>query len=151
MQLRAKKLTETAVIPTKAHTGDLGYDLYSDSHYEIESGDSQVVSTGIAIGFPHGYGGFIKDRSSISTQRGLITGAGVIDNEYIGEIKILIINHSRERQVIEHGEKIAQIVLIPVTDCSILEVEELESHGRGTKGFGSTGMKKLFNGDMGGP
>jgi dUTP pyrophosphatase len=141
MPLQVKLLSEFAKLPQKAHAGDLGYDLFSAQWNPlIEPGETVVVKTGIAIQFPEGYGGFIKDRSSVATKKGLFTVAGVIDNGYIGEICIAVHNGSTEPAHILVEEKIAQLVLIPTVDFQVVEVREVTSADqRGVGGFGSTG------------
>ena len=138
--MRVKRLSDRAQLPTKAHLGDLGYDLYSNDVIAIFPGETRVVKTGIAIQFPEGYGGFIKDRSSVATKRRLFTVAGVIDNGYIGEIGIALYNGGDSMANISLGEKIAQLVLIPTVDFKVEEVDEVISADfRGEGGFGSTG------------
>ena len=140
MVMKVKKLTKSARLPKKAHAGDLGYDLFADEEISIWCGATTLVSTGIAIEFPEGYGGLIKDRSSIATKRNLFTVAGVIDNGYTGEIKVAIYNASDGYEVIRKGEKFAQLVLVPTTDFQVEQVDELISADkRGDAGFGSTG------------
>jgi len=138
--MKIKRLSENAKLPTKAHAGDLGYDLYASEPAAIFPGETKVVKTGIAIQFPEGYGGFIKDRSSVATKKGLFTVAGVIDNGYIGEICIAFHNGTDSLIHIIPGEKIAQLVLIPTVDFKVEEVDEVVSADqRGEGGFGSTG------------
>ena len=138
--MRVKRLTDRAQLPTKAHLGDLGYDLYANESAAIFPSETKVVKTGIAIQFPEGYGGFIKDRSSVATKKGLFTVAGVIDNGYIGEICIALHNGTESLIRVEVGEKIAQLILIPTVDFKVEEVEEVISADfRGEGGFGSTG------------
>ena len=140
MPLRVKLLSENATLPQKAHSGDLGYDLYAGESAAIFPGETKVVKTGIAIQFPAGYGGFIKDRSSVATKKGLHTVAGVIDNGYIGEICIALYNGTDSLIHIVPGEKIAQLVLIPTVNFEVTEVDEVVSADqRGDGGFGSTG------------
>jgi len=137
--MKVKKLYQDAILPNKAHAGDLGYDLFSIKDVLIVPGETKLVSTGIAIQFPNGYGGFIKDRSSVATKKKLFTVAGVIDNGYVGEIKIALHNPNEDYSHIKRGEKIAQLVLIPTVDFSVEEVNELVSaDARGENGFGST-------------
>ena len=139
--IKVKKLSEYATIPAKAHAGDLGYDLYANEAIAIFPGETKVVKTGIAIEFPAGYGGFIKDRSSVATKKGLFTVAGVIDNGYIGEICIALYNGTESLIRVQPNEKIAQLVLIPTVDFKVEEVEEIfSSDKRGEQGFGSTGV-----------
>ena len=138
--MRIKRLSDKALPPQKAHAGDLGYDLFSAEGAAIFPTETKVVKTGIAIQFPEGYGGFIKDRSSVATKKGLFTVAGVIDNGYIGEICIALHNGTDSLIHVAPGEKIAQLVLIPTVNFEIEEVDELESADqRGEGGFGSTG------------
>jgi dUTP pyrophosphatase len=138
--MKVKKLYFDATVPQKAHPGDLGYDLFSCGIVTIYPGQTALVNTGIAIKFPEGYGGMIRDRSSIATKRQLFTVAGIIDNGYTGEIKIALHNGSDTIHRIDHGEKIAQLVLIPTTDFQVEVVDDIESSdGRGKNGFGSTG------------
>jgi len=140
MSLQVKLLSEFAKLPQKAHSGDLGYDLYANEGAAIFPNETKVVKTGIAIQFPAGYGGFIKDRSSVATKRGLFTVAGVIDNGYIGEIGIALYNGTESLIHIAPGEKIAQLVLIPTVNFSVTEVDEvISADQRGDGGFGSTG------------
>lgn len=138
--MKVKRLQEDAVLPTKAHTGDLGYDLYANEDITLYPVSTELVSTGVSIQFPKGFGGLIKDRSSIATKRKVFTVAGVIDNGYTGEIRIALFNSTPYRINFNKGDKIAQLVLIPVTDFEIEEVDEIvTSDGRGEDGFGSTG------------
>ena len=140
MPLRVKLLSQFAKLPQKAHSGDLGYDLYADSPAAIFPGETKLVKTGIAIQFPAGYGGVIKDRSSVATKKGLFTVAGVIDNGYIGEIGIALYNGTDSLIHVAPGEKIAQLVLIPTVNFEVTEVDEVVSADqRGDGGFGSTG------------
>ena len=138
--MKVKRLSENAILPQKAHAGDLGYDLFCSEEVMIWPGETKLVSTGIAIQFPDGYGGFIRDRSSVATKLQLFTVAGVIDNGYTGEIKVAFHSTSDKFEQIHEGDKIAQLILIPTVDFAVEEVSELESlDGRGEKGFGSTG------------
>lgn len=147
MPLEIKKLTSTAKLPTKAYPSDLGYDLYSDEDVELSFPEVKKIKTGICIGFPKGWGGFIKDRSSMAS-KGFTVSGGVIDHEYTGEISVLIsfmhpniyerMSPSTPRKI-NKGDKIAQLVLIPVSDFQVVEVSELGDTSRGSNGFGSSG------------
>ena len=139
--MKVKKLFVDAQLPQKAHAGDLGYDLFSLSITTIHPGQTELVNTGICIQLPEGYGALIRDRSSVATKRNLIIIAGVIDNGYPGEIKIALHNVGDYLQRIEHGEKIAQLILVPTVNFPVEEVLEIQSSdGRNDKGFGSTGL-----------
>jgi dUTP pyrophosphatase len=138
--MQVKRLSEYARLPEKAHLGDLGYDLYASEGAAIFPSETKIVKTGIAIQFPEGYGGIIKDRSSVATKKGLFTVAGVIDNGYIGEICIALYNGTDSLIHVGPGEKIAQLVLIPTVDFEVEEVDEVfPTDKRGDGGFGSTG------------
>ena len=139
MELKVKRLTETARIPEKAHQGDLGYDVFADEDKWIPYGEYRLISTGISIwSNSYKYGFIIKDRSSIA-MKGLFTHAGVIDAGYTGEIKIFFHNVSGTSIKIEKGDKIAQLVPTKVINFEVEEVEELFQTKRGDNGFGSTG------------
>lgn len=140
MSIKVKALTENAKLPTKAHAGDLGYDLYSGEEVLILPNTSRLVSTGVAVQLPEGYGALIKDRSSVASKHGVFTMAGVIDNGYIGEIKILFFNSGRAPMLFRVGDKVAQLVLTRTSDFEVEWADELESADqRGEGGFGSTG------------
>jgi dUTP pyrophosphatase len=136
-KLKVKKLTETAKLPTKAHPTDLGYDLYADETVSIDGNSAIKIKTGIAVGFPESWGGFIKDRSSMASKGFAVIG-GVIDQAYIGELSI-VITYKRGVTTIQKGDKIAQLVPIPLTNWPIIEVDNLGPTDRGEKGFGSSG------------
>ncbi len=138
--MQVKRLSANAILPQKAHAGDLGYDLFTNEGAAVFPNETKIVKTGIAIQFPEGYGAFIKDRSSVATKKGLFTVAGVIDNGYIGAICIALHNGTDSLIHISPGEKIAQLVLIPTVNFGVTEVDELVSADqRGVGGFGSTG------------
>lgn len=136
--MKVQKLRNTATIPTKAHLGDLGYDVYADTQVTLQPGVQRLIPTGIAVKLPEGWGGLIKDRSSMA-MRGLIVHAGVIDEGYRGEIKVLLRNVTMQTIVLQRGDKIAQLVPIRTTEFYIKEVDDLDETERGARGFGSTG------------
>ncbi len=140
-KLHVKKLTESAHPPERACAGDLGYDLFSAETVTIPSGGIGKIDTGIAVQFPEGYGGIIKDRSSIAL-KGLTVAAGVIDNGYRGEIVIILNNRSKVDFVVEQGIKIAQMIPVKVVKWEIEVADELSDSVRGEGGFGSTGDRK---------
>jgi deoxyuridine 5'-triphosphate nucleotidohydrolase len=139
--LRIKKVLPNAKLPTKAHEGDLGYDLYAAEKTILLPNAVTKVRTGIACGFPAGFGGIIKDRSSVALKLEVFTKGGVIDSGYQNEILILFYNPNQTKPcVFEVGEKIAQLVLTKVHSFPVLVVDELTSESsRGMDGFGSTG------------
>lgn len=139
--MKVKKLSEKAHLPERAKPGDLGYDLFADKGEIIPKGEMRPISSGIALEFPAGWGGIIKDRSSMAAKR-ITVSAGVIDGGYRGEIIVLMSNHSDKDFIIEPGDKIAQLVPTPETAWDIIVVDELNETHRGEGGFGSTGKKK---------
>lgn len=144
MELKIKKLRENAVIPTKATSGSAGFDLYAaiDKSIKIPAGGTAVISTGIAIALPSdGYVALIFPRSGLSVKHGIgmLNSVGVIDSDYRGELSVGLINQFKTPYVIEPGERIAQLLIMPVTPALLLEVDELDDTVRGEKGFGSTG------------
>lgn len=143
MKISMKRLTETATLPTRAHSTDAGYDLYADipTDLTIAPHTTTLVGTGIAAAIPEGYFGGIFARSGLSVKRHLAPSnkVGVVDTSYRGEIKVALHNHSNETQVISPNERIAQLVVIPFLSFDIEEVNELDETERGSGGFGSSG------------
>lgn len=139
MTIHIKKLTSTAKLPSYAHPHDAGMDLYAVEATTIFPQERKLIPTGIAMSIPAGYVGLVWDKSGIATNHGLKTMAGVIDAGYRGEVKILVHNLSNKSYTVEAGSKIAQLLIQPVEQKKIVEVEELEETERGEKGFGSSG------------
>ena len=137
-----KKLDSKAIIPTYGTPNSAGADLYAllDSPLNINSGESKIINTGLAMTIPDGYVGLIYARSSLGTKKGLAPAnkVGVIDSDYRGEIKVVLFNHSKETQTIEPNDRIAQIVITPYIQGDFEESSELDETQRGTGGFGST-------------
>lgn len=137
-KLKVKKLNEDAILPTRAHETDLGYDLYATEDALVDDKKPTLIKTGIAVEFPKGWGARIADRSSMFVKRNFSIGAGVLDSDYRGEIHVAIIsNHGNN--YIKKGEKIAQMIPTQVVNWEVVEVEELNDTERGTRGFGSSG------------
>ena len=144
MDLKIKKLSDKAVIPTYGSEYAAGADLYScEGELTFEPGETKLVHTGLAMEIPIGYVGLIYARSGIATKRGLAPAnkVGVIDSDYRGEIMVALHNHSNESQTIAAGERIAQIVITPFLTVNYIESETLDETDRGVGGFGSTGTK----------
>jgi len=139
-KLKVKKLDAGATIPLSAHQGDLGCDLFALDDTRLPAQTQVKVHTGIAVEFPKGWGGIIKDRSSMASAQ-IYTSAGVIDEGYRGEIMILMRNENEEEYLINKGDKIAQMILVETRDWSIEEVDELNDTSRSDGGFGSTGKR----------
>ena len=139
MKLLIKKLSEHALIPTRASPGSVGYDLYSIEDMHILPYQRGIVCTGIAATIPMGVYGRIAPRSGLAIKHGVQTGAGVIDPDYTGELKVILFNHGSEKFEIKKGDRIAQLILEKCETPLIDEVEEIKDTQRGTRGFGSSG------------
>ena len=141
--IHVKRLHPNAVLPTYGSSEAAGADLYAclDEAVVIQPGEVFWVPTGIALEVPKGCAGLIYARSSMGVKRGLAPAnkVGVIDSDYRGEIRVVLLNHSKEPQTIAPGERIAQFVITPVLTPQYEEVEALSDTDRGTGGFGSTG------------
>ena len=139
MTLLVKKLALDALIPKKQTDGSAGYDLFSYNDYELRTSPSRVlIETKIAITVPKGTYGRIAPRSGLSCKH-IHVGAGVIDRDYTGEIKVLLYNLNDTPYYIKKGDRIAQLILEKIETCQVEEVEDLSSSDRGVGGFGSTG------------
>ena len=132
------KLDEGAIMPTRAHSLDAGYDLYSRDYAAICSKAGCKLDTGVHIQIPAGYVGFVKSKSGLHTKSG-ISAEGVIDAGYTGSIHVMLRNHGPRAVEITKGQKIAQLVLLPIITPNLVAVEQLEETERGSNGFGSTG------------
>ena len=144
--LKIKKVQENAVIPKRATEGSAGLDLCAciDAPLTLNSGDTALIPTGLAIELPSSqYGAFVFARSGLSIKHGigLLNAVGVIDSDYRGEIKVGVINQIKEPYTIEPGERIAQLVIMPVATLPVEEAQTLGESVRGAGGFGSTGTK----------
>ncbi len=141
--IRVKKLHPNATLPTYGSAEAAGADLYAclDDAVTIQPGEVYWVPTGIALEVPRGCAGLVYARSSMGAKRGLAPAnkVGVVDSDYRGEIKVVLLNHSNQPQTLQPGERVAQFVITPVLTPAYEEVEELTDTTRGTGGFGSTG------------
>lgn len=145
MKMKIKKLTDTAKLPTRGSLQAAGYDLYADINEPIciKAHETTMVHTGLSIAVPEGYFGGIFARSGLSTKKGLRPAncTGVVDSDYRGPVMVALHNDSEMDQVVEPGERIAQLVVMPYLCVEFEEVDELEETERGAGGFGSTGSK----------
>jgi dUTP pyrophosphatase len=141
--LKIKKLDKDAIIPKYGSEDAAGFDLYSLSNEEIKinSHETVLIKTGIALEIPKGYAGFIYARSGLASKKGLAPAnkVGVVDSDYRGEIIVALHNHSNEEQTISAHERVAQMVIMPYVKAIFEETNELDDTTRGTGGFGSTG------------
>ncbi len=143
MNVKVKKLHSNAVLPTYGSPEAAGADLYAclDAAVTIRPGETFFVPTGIALEVPKGCAGLVYARSSMGAKRGLAPAnkVGVIDSDYRGEIRVVLLNHSKQPQTVEPGERVAQFIITPVLQPVYEEAEELSDTTRGAGGFGSTG------------
>ena len=136
--INVKKFHPAAVLPKRGHDVDAGLDLHSYEKRVLEPGKLTIVQIGLGFEIPKGYVGMVADRSSMAC-RGLKVTGGIIDTGYTGEISVGLWNLGQFRYVINPGDRIAQILIIPVSLATCVEVQEFEESTRGPKGFGSTG------------
>ena len=144
-KIQIKKLSNEVLTPKYETSGSSGMDIaaYIDKDIVINSGDKALVPTGFSLSIPHGYEVQIRPRSGLAVKKGItvLNTPGTIDSDYRGEIKVVLINLSEDKFTVKNGERIAQMVICPIEQVSVEEVEELPETGRGTGGFGSTGTK----------
>jgi dUTP pyrophosphatase len=141
IELPVVRLREEASLPGRAYAGDAGLDLAACERVELGPGERAVVPTGLAVAIPDGYAGFVQPRSGLAARHGIavVNSPGLIDAGYRGEIRVVLLNTDRERSfVADPGERIAQLVVLPVPELEPVEVEELPASERGVRGFGST-------------
>jgi dUTP pyrophosphatase len=140
MKIKIKKLKENAKLPKYHHPGDVGMDVFAMETFTIQPGEHHFFFHGFAMEFPIGYAAIIKDKSSIS-KAGLSTMGGVFDSGYRGEYNTHLVNLGTEPYTVEEGDKVSQIVIIPVYIAEIEETDTLSESDRGEGAFGSTGKK----------
>lgn len=130
-------------LPAYATHGSAGLDLRAAETLTLKSGERALVPTGIAVALPQGFEAQVRPRSGLAVKHGVtvLNAPGTIDADYRGEIKVPLINHGAEDFVIARGDRIAQMVIAPVTIASLSEVDRLEETERGSGGFGSSGQK----------
>jgi dUTP pyrophosphatase len=140
--LRVKRLHAGARLPTRAHRGDAGLDLYSVEPVTLAPGERASVATGIAVELPAGHAGLVLPRSGLAARHGVsvVNAPGLIDAGYRGEVRVLLLNTDpREPVSLAAGDRIAQLVLVEVTAGDVEEVAELAPSERGAGGCGSSG------------
>ena len=155
-----KRLTDDAVLPVRAHYSDSGFDLFANEDVVIQPGETEVIKTGIAVHLPEGYEAQVRPRSGVTSKTKLRVQLGTIDNDYTGQIGILVDNIERSttmagmnvdgsinedikykygRYAIRKGDKLAQLVIQELPPVHAYEIEELPTTPRGSNGFGSSG------------
>lgn len=139
-----KILSRDAQIPHMAYNGDAGVDLRSVERIVLEPQERAMVATGLAIALPEGYAGFVLPRSGLAAKHGIsiINAPGLIDSNYRGELKVILLNTDPDKSfTIEIGDRIAQLIVMPVPTINFEQVEELTESQRGESGFGSSGIR----------
>ena len=132
------KLDFGAMLPKRAHATDAGFDLYSPVAMMIPAGGSAIINTGVHVAIPKGYAGLIVSKSGLNINHGIVSD-GLIDSGYTGAIHVKLYNLSTDSYLITAGDKISQIVFIPIAEPKLSEVDSLDETERGEGGFGSTG------------
>jgi dUTP pyrophosphatase len=141
IELPIRRLRPDAVLPERAYAGDAGLDLVACERVELAPGQRGTVGTGLAVAIPEGFAGFVLPRSGLAARHGIaiVNSPGLIDSGYRGELRGILLNTDSEQPfVVEPGMRIAQLVVLPVAELELLEVEELPASERGVRGFGST-------------
>lgn len=139
-----KILSRDAQIPHMAYNGDAGVDLRSVERIVLEPQERAMVATGLAIALPEGCAGFVLPRSGLAAKHGIsiVNAPGLIDSNYRGELKVILLNTDPDKSfTIEIGDRIAQLIVMPVPTINFEQVEELTESQRGESGFGSSGIR----------
>lgn len=141
MEILIQLLDDGLQAPISSHPGDAGVDLAARTAGKLEPGGRAAIPTGIAVAIPEGYAGLVIPRSGLAARHGIsvVNGPGLIDSGYRGEIRVVLINLGEEPFTIERGDRIGQLIVIPVSKPEFTVVDELPDSVRGTDGFGSTG------------
>jgi dUTP pyrophosphatase len=141
VELQILRLHPDAVVPARAYEGDAGLDLAACERVELAPGERALVATGLAVAIPEGHAGFVQPRSGLAAEHGItiVNTPGLIDSGYRGELRVALLNTDRrEAFVVEVGMRIAQLVLVPLPDVELVEVDVLPDSERGVRGFGSS-------------
>jgi len=141
IELAIRRLRDDAVLPERAYSGDAGLDLAACERVELAPGERATVPTGLAVAIPEGFAGFVQPRSGLAARHGLtvVNSPGLVDSGYRGELRVVLLNtDAHEAFVVEPGMRIAQLVVLPVPELELVEVEELPESERGVRGFGSS-------------
>jgi dUTP pyrophosphatase len=141
IELPILRLHPAAVVPVRAYDGDAGLDLAACERVELAPGERALVGTGLAVAIPEGHAGFVQPRSGLASKHGItiVNTPGLVDSGYRGEIRVALLNTDlRETFVVEAGMRIAQLVIVPLPDVELVEVDVLPESERGVRGFGSS-------------
>lgn len=143
LRFEIKRLDPDLPLPSYQHEGDAGLDLHAAQSVVLAPGERAVIGTGIAVAIPAGFVGLTAPRSGLAARVGLSTvnAPGVIDAGYRGELKLVLVNLDRKAKIeVARGERVAQLLLVPVARAEVVVVEELSATDRGDAGLGSTGI-----------
>jgi dUTP pyrophosphatase len=141
IELAIRRLRPDAVVPERAYAGAAGLDLAACERIELGPGERAVVGTGLAVAIPEGHAGFVQPRSGLAARHGIavVNSPGLVDAGYRGELRVVLLNTDRqERFLVEPGMRVAQLVVLPVPELEIVELDELPASERGVRGFGSS-------------
>ena len=141
IELQVRRLRPEASLPGRAYAGDAGLDLASCERVVLAPGERSVVPTGIAVAIPEGFAGFVQARSGIAARHGIavVNSPGLVDSGYRGELRVVLLNTDRNATfVVEVGDRIAQLVVLPVPELELVEVDDLPDSERSVRGFGSS-------------
>ena len=141
IEVEIVRLRADARVPERAYAGDAGVDLAACEPVTLAPGERAVVPTGLAVAIPDGYAGFVQPRSGLAARHGvtIVNAPGLIDSGYRGEIQVVLLNTDKEDTFsADAGERIAQLVIVPVPEVALREVDELPASERGVRGFGSS-------------
>ena len=140
IELPVRRLRQDAVMPRRAYAGDAGLDLTTCERIELAPGERGVAPIGVAVAIPEGYAGFVQPRSGLAERHGIavVNSPGLVDSGYRGELRVILLNTDPgETFVAEAGDRVAQLVVLPVPALELVEVDELPPSERGARGFGS--------------
>ena len=141
MNISLQMLDKELPTPERAHDGDAGLDLFARHPVILEPGERRVVDTGVAVAIPPGYAGLMIPRSGLAARRGItvVNAPGLIDAGYRGELRVILLNQGAERVEIRRGDRVVQLVIVPVVTPGVEVVDELDETSRGAGGLGSSG------------
>ena len=137
IELAIRRLRADAIIPERAYSGDAGLDLAACERVELRPGERAIVGTGLAVAIPEGYAGFVQPRSGLAARHGItiVNTPGLVDSGYRGELRVILLNtDTAETFVVERGMRIAQLVIVPLPEFELLEVDALPESERGVRG-----------------
>jgi dUTP pyrophosphatase len=139
MEIKIRKINKDAKIPSYAHPGDAGMDLFGLEDFKLMPGKNHIFSLGIALEIPQGFVGIVKDKSGLSAKYQIHVLGGVFDSGYRGEYLINLINLGTKPYEFKKGDKIAQLIIFPIASAELYETKELSNTSRGEGHYGSTG------------